>query len=85
MEMREMSSMGALEAMAGGPHKQRRWLPKLSVRKCRLGRGARAGRLGWAARGELGWVVGRARGEARLGRGAPNQPKMREGREKRGG
>jgi hypothetical protein len=47
----EMSSMGALEAMAGGPHRQRR-LPKPLARKCRLGRGARAGK-------------GRERGEGR--------------------
>jgi hypothetical protein len=39
----EMSSVGALEAMAGGPHMQRRWLPKPPARKCRLGRRARAG------------------------------------------
>jgi hypothetical protein len=38
-----MSSVGALEAMAGGPHMQRRWLPKPPARKCRLGRGGRAG------------------------------------------
>jgi hypothetical protein len=73
-EMGEMSDMGALEAMAGGPHRKRRRLPKPPARKCRLGRGAHAGEV----------RLGRAGGSSAGPRGAKSAQDKRGEREKGG-
>jgi hypothetical protein len=76
-EMGEMSSMVVLEAMAGGPHKQRRRLPKPTAHKCRLGRGARAGGSSAGPRGAKSAQDERGeREEGRLGglRRGPKRP-----------